>query len=88
MTTKLKSPRSYFHYFIFQRQTTEEDRRLLLENDMAEAREKGFWICRLWQLLLTLNLTIIFMTVALLLLLLFIIGPLGEFIVIELMYSM
>ena len=50
---------------------------------MSNAREKGFRVCRLWQLLLTLNLTIILLTIALVLFLLFLIGPLGKFIAIE-----
>jgi hypothetical protein len=57
-------------------QPTEEDRRLLLENDMSDAHENGFWVCHLWQLLSTWNITIILTTIALILLLLFIIGPL------------
>jgi hypothetical protein len=58
------------------RQATEEDQRLLLEKDISDAHKKGFWVCRLWQLLLTLNMTIILTTVGLMFLLLFIIGPL------------
>ncbi len=58
------------------RQATEEDQRLLLENNISDAHKKGFWVCRLWQLLLTLNMTIILTTVGLMFLLLFIIGPL------------
>ncbi|UJR38031.1 hypothetical protein I4U23_030713 [Adineta vaga] len=55
---------------------TEEYRRLLLENDMTDAHQKGLRVCRLWQLLLILNVTIIFITFTLIFLLLFIIGPL------------
>ena len=60
------------------RRQTEEDRRLLLEKDISDAHEKGFWVCRLWQLVLALNLTITLTTIALIFLLLFIIGPLCE----------
>jgi hypothetical protein len=65
------------------RRLTEEDQRVLLEKDMSDAHKKGFWVCRLWQLLLTLNMTIILTTIALIFLLLFIIGPLCELNAIE-----
>ncbi|CAF2915854.1 unnamed protein product [Rotaria sp. Silwood2] len=58
---------------------TEAERRLLLEKDISDAHEKGFWVCRLWQLLLTLNITIILITIVLILLLIFIIGPLSPY---------
>ncbi|CAF1016996.1 unnamed protein product [Rotaria sordida] len=61
------------------RRHTEVDRRLLLEKDMSDAHEKGFWVCRLWQLLLTLNITIILTTIVLMLLFIFIIGPLSPY---------
>ncbi|CAF1081746.1 unnamed protein product [Rotaria sp. Silwood1] len=61
------------------RRQTEADQRLLLEKGMSDAHEKGFWICRLWQLLLTLNITIILITIILILLLIFIIGPLSPY---------
>jgi hypothetical protein len=60
------------------RRPTEEDQRVLLEKDMSDAHKKGFWVCRLWQLLVTLNMCIILTTIALIFLLLFIIGPLCE----------
>ncbi|CAF0975499.1 unnamed protein product [Adineta ricciae] len=59
--------------------STEENRRLLLENDMLDAHGKGLRTCRLWQLLLILNVTIILITVILVILLLFIIGPLSPY---------
>ena len=33
----------------------EEDKRLLLHKQVADACRQGLWVCRLWQLLLTLN---------------------------------
>jgi cell division protein FtsX len=56
--------------------SAEEKLRLLFEKDVDDAHKKGFWVCRLWQLLLTLNVTIVLTTIVLILLLLFIIGPL------------
>ncbi|CAF0727353.1 unnamed protein product [Adineta steineri] len=58
------------------RRPVEENRRLLLESDMSDARKQGLRVCRLWQLLLTLNVIIILTAIILILLLLFIIGPL------------
>ncbi|CAF2076189.1 unnamed protein product [Rotaria magnacalcarata] len=58
---------------------TEADRRRLLEKDIFHANRNGFWICRLWQLLLTLNITILVITIVLVLLLIFIIGPLSPY---------
>ena len=63
--------------------STEENRRLLLENDMLDAHGNGLRVCRLWQLLLTLNVAIILITFVLVMLLLFIIGPLCKLITIR-----
>ena len=65
---------------LFNKKFTEEHRRHLLDEEISQAHEKGFWVCRLWQLLLSMNLMIIIVTIGLVLLLLFSIGPLGKLI--------
>ena len=57
---------------------TEEHRRRLIDEEIGKAHEQGFWVCRLWQLVVTLNVVVVVVTVALALLLLFSIGPLGK----------
>ena len=74
-STRISSPRSIENY---NKQFTEEYRRDLIEKDIAKAHEKGFWVCRFWQLILTLNIVIVVVTMSLVLLLLFSIGPLGK----------
>lgn len=58
---------------------TEEYRREILTENFEKAKRDGLVVCRLWQLLLTVNTVIIVVTFLLMMWLLFVIGPLCQF---------